>query len=98
MNAEHQNVDLLPNFTLPSELMSDKLNDHCKDQVVSVGIITELVPALTDVHTDMIKCISTGPDKNILESSDNPPVIYWQKETCNVPIMRQVEEKVPFSP
>lgn len=89
-DVQHQNVDSVPDFTPPSEHVSGNLIDSYRDQVVSAGKTTELA------SSDMIECIGTGLDKNILDSSDNPPALSLQRETCSLAIMRQVEEKVNF--
>lgn len=94
-DVQHQNVDSVPDFTPPSELVSGNLIDSYRDQVVSAGKTTELASS-TYMPKDMIECVGTGLDKNILDSSDNPPALSLQRETCSLAIMRQVEEKVNF--
>lgn len=63
-----------------------------------MGKSTEVEPASGVVHTDMVERFDTAPSKNILDSSDNQPNTYGQRETSNVPLMIQVKGKVPFFP
>lgn len=79
-DKEKQNVRQLPVSTSP------------KDKQI---LVARIAPSSTDVHTEIIGCVSTDPNKNLLESSDHAPTISRQGgETGNGTVIRQAEHTV----
>lgn len=91
----HQNVNIVPDYT-PEHLPGDSFG-LCGDKIVSTEKLAEVVTSTLDVEDDIVECIDTRADKNIVFSSETAPDVSLQRESCNLAIMKQTEEKVCVS-
>ncbi|KAM7526187.1 hypothetical protein LguiA_016089 [Lonicera macranthoides] len=97
-----------PTFQEPlasSDILSERdmnTNDKEKQNVRQLAVsmlpkdkkilAARIAPSSTDVHSEIIGCVSTDPNKNLLESSDHAPTISGQGgETGNGNVIRQAE-------
>ncbi|KAK1400162.1 TSL-kinase interacting protein 1 [Heracleum sosnowskyi] len=87
---DHQNVNIVPDFT-PEHVPRDSFGLH-GDKVVSAEKFAEVVTSTRDVDDDIVECIDTNSDKNIVFSSENAQDISLQRESCDLAIMKQAEK------
>lgn len=90
-----QKMNIVPDFT-PEHVPGDPL-DLRGDKVVSAEKFDDMVTSNLDVDDDIVECIDTNVDKDIVFSSENAPDISLQRESCNLAITKQAQEKVCFS-
>lgn len=89
----NQNANIVPDFT-PEHVPGEPFGLR-GDEVVSTEKFAEVVTSTLDVDNDIVECIDTNPNNNIVFSAENAPDIPLQRESCNLAIMKQ--EKVRFS-
>ncbi|WOH00911.1 hypothetical protein DCAR_0520287 [Daucus carota subsp. sativus] len=86
-----QKMNIVPDFT-PEHVPGDPL-DLRGDKVVSAEKFDDMVTSNLDVDDDIVECIDTNVDKDIVFSSENAPDISLQRESCNLAITKQAQEK-----